>query len=122
VRGSGGDQAGTLIEAFTPQPHPEGRRYRETWRAAVESGERGGGTAIYFLLESHQRSHWRRVDADEHWFWHGAVGRVGRLTCGKDHTGPARLASGRPGGDAAQVKNLPSMDMLKPIDGARRGR
>ncbi|KFG89669.1 Cupin [Sphingobium herbicidovorans NBRC 16415] len=56
MRGSGGDQAGTLIEAFRLQPHPEGGWYRETWRAAVESGKRGGGTAIYFLLESRQRA------------------------------------------------------------------
>lgn len=91
---SGGDHARTLIEALDLSPHPEGGWYRETWRAAVESGERAGGTAIYFLLESHQRSHWHRVDANEHWFWHGGApialsiapdgGPVERITLGID--------------------------------------
>jgi len=27
------------------------------------------GTAILFLLESHQRSHWHKVDANELWIW-----------------------------------------------------
>ncbi|BAI96323.1 cupin [Sphingobium sp. TA15] len=65
--------AEALIRALDLAPHPEGGWFRETWRAAAEPGERAGGTAIYFLLEAHQRSHWHRVDADEHWFWHGGA-------------------------------------------------
>lgn len=34
---------------------------------------RAAGTAILFLLEAHQRSHWHRVDADEQWFWHAGA-------------------------------------------------
>ena len=49
--------------------HPEGGWYRETWRAAGEDA-RAGGTAILFLLEAGQRSHWHRVDAAELWLWH----------------------------------------------------
>ena len=30
----------------------------------------GLATAIYFLLEAHQRSHWHKVDAAEIWLWH----------------------------------------------------
>jgi uncharacterized protein len=67
----GGDAAAALIEALNLAPHPEGGWYRETWRAAARQGERAAGTAIYFLLEAHQHSHWHQVDADEHWFWHG---------------------------------------------------
>lgn len=59
-----------LIEALDLSPHPEGGWYRETWRGEVKGGERATGTAILFLLESHQRSHWHKVDAEEHWFWH----------------------------------------------------
>ncbi|WP_260927828.1 cupin domain-containing protein [Novosphingobium sp. 9] len=51
-------------------PHPEGGWYRETWRAEAAEGERPTATAIHFLLEADQRSHWHRVDAAEIWFWH----------------------------------------------------
>lgn len=59
-----------LIEALRLVPHPEGGWYRETWRAEAPEGERAGATAILFLLEAHQRSHWHRVDAAEVWLWH----------------------------------------------------
>ncbi|NIJ22204.1 hypothetical protein FHS95_003919 [Sphingomonas naasensis] len=60
----------TIIDRLNLSPHPEGGWYRETWRAAAAEGERAGGTAIHFLLEAGQRSHWHRVDADELWLWH----------------------------------------------------
>ncbi|WP_242122760.1 cupin domain-containing protein [Sphingobium sp. Sx8-8] len=71
----GGDEAAAkaVIEALGLSPHPEGGWYRETWRAAAAPGERAGGTAIHFLLEAHQHSHWHRVDAEEHWFWHAGA-------------------------------------------------
>ena len=31
---------------------------------------RASATAIYFLLEKGQRSHWHKVDAAELWLWH----------------------------------------------------
>ncbi|HEY6817302.1 MAG TPA: cupin domain-containing protein [Croceibacterium sp.] len=62
--------AKTLIEELRLSPHPEGGWFRETWRAPAEDGERGFATAIYFLLEAHQRSHWHKVDAAEIWLWH----------------------------------------------------
>ncbi|MEZ0244094.1 MAG: cupin domain-containing protein, partial [Sphingomonas sp.] len=64
------ERAGALIEALGLAPHPEGGWYRETWRAEAADGARAGGTAIYFLLEAGQRSHWHRVDAAELWLWH----------------------------------------------------
>ena len=64
-------EAGDLIERFALQPHPEGGWYRETWRAPANDGERAASTAILFLLETGQRSHWHRVDADEIWLWQG---------------------------------------------------
>jgi predicted cupin superfamily sugar epimerase len=66
-------EARGLIEALDLSPHPEGGWYRETWRGASEQGARAAGTAILFLLEAHQRSHWHKVDADEHWFWHAGA-------------------------------------------------
>ena len=65
--------AKALIQSLGLLPHPEGGWFRESWRAAAKPGERAAGTAIYFLLEAHQRSHWHRVDADEHWFWHAGA-------------------------------------------------
>lgn len=73
MTGSDGSTAQALIEALALAPHPEGGWYRETWRAATEPGQRAAGTAILFLLEEGQRSHWHKVDADEHWFWHAGA-------------------------------------------------
>jgi uncharacterized protein len=67
------NDAAALIAALDLQPHPEGGWYRETWRAPAAAGERSAGTAILFLLERGQRSHWHRVDADELWFWHAGT-------------------------------------------------
>ncbi|HEX7784278.1 MAG TPA: cupin domain-containing protein [Sphingobium sp.] len=87
--------AQALIAALDLAPHPEGGWYRETWRAPGADGERAGGTAILFLLEQGQRSHWHRVDATEIWFWHaghplqlsvapGDDGPVSTITLGAD--------------------------------------
>lgn len=62
-----------LIKALDLSPHPEGGWYRETWRGEAMEGKRAAGTAILFLLEAHQHSHWHKVDADEHWFWHAGA-------------------------------------------------
>ena len=97
--------AKALIEALRLVPHPEGGWYRETWRAPPPeaAGEHGraAATAILFLLEAHQRSHWHKVDAAELWLWHagdpllleisshdrGPVGdiRIGPDVLGGDH-------------------------------------
>jgi len=62
-----------IIDALGLAPHPEGGWYRETWRAEAPPGTRAAGTAIHFLLEAGQRSHWHRVDADELWLWHAGA-------------------------------------------------
>lgn len=60
-----------LVVSLNLSPHPEGGWYRETMRQlAPVPGERGLATAILFLLEDGQRSHWHRVDATELWLWH----------------------------------------------------
>ena len=65
------NEAKTLIEELRLSPHPEGGWFRETWRMPAErEGERELASAIYFLLEAHQRSHWHKVDAAETWLWH----------------------------------------------------
>ena len=88
----------TLIARHGLQPHPEGGWYRETWRAEAASGERSPGTAILFLLEEGQSSHWHLVDADELWFWHVGAPldlRIGRETVTLDGAHPqARVPAG----------------------------
>ena len=63
--------ADELIEALELAPHPEGGWYRETWRAEAEEGERAAASAVLYLIQPGQRSHWNRVDAHEVWLWHG---------------------------------------------------
>ena len=81
-------EAKALIEALRLVPHPEGGWYRETWRAPAAEGERAGATAILFLLEAHQRSHWHRVDATEVWLWHAGDPLLLSLAVGDE--GPLR--------------------------------
>lgn len=64
--------AQSIIAALGLRPHPEGGHYVETWRAEAASGERPAGTAIYYLLQRGERSHWHRVDAAE--IWHHYAG------------------------------------------------
>ena len=60
-----------LIAALGLAPHPEGGWFRETFRSQATPGERSAATAVYYVMEPGQRSHWNRVDADEMWLWHG---------------------------------------------------
>ena len=54
-----------IIKHLNLEPHPEGGWFKETWRD--DTKPRAQGTAIYFLLEEEQSSHWHRVDAAEMW-------------------------------------------------------
>ena len=63
-------QAQDLIRQLNLERHPEGGWYAETWRAPAAQGERPGSTAIHYLLEAGQESHWHRIDATEIWLWH----------------------------------------------------
>lgn len=103
------EEAQAMIAQLGLAPHPEGGWYRETWRADAVGSVRAPGTAILFLLEAGQRSHWHRVDADELWLWHAgspldlqiedADGRVSRIALGGDvlagQVPQARVPAGR---------------------------
>ena len=79
--------AAEIIAALGMSPHPEGGWYVETFRDAPDGG-RGHSTAIYYLLEQGQRSHWHRViDAAEVWhFYGGAPLELGLSEDGKAST------------------------------------
>jgi uncharacterized protein len=83
--------AAAIIERLHLAPHPEGGWFRETWRTESRPGERAGATAIYFLLEAHQRSHWHRVDAAELWLWH--AGGALALSVASGDEGPVETAT-----------------------------
>ena len=64
-----------LIQQLRLQPHPEGGYYRETYRSALHTtaasgAQRNVSTAIYYLLEDDDRSHFHRIQSDELWFFH----------------------------------------------------
>jgi predicted cupin superfamily sugar epimerase len=65
--------AAEVIRLLDLQPHPEGGWYRETFRDAAGPDGRARSTAIYYLLEAGQRSHWHRVDAVETWHFYGGA-------------------------------------------------
>lgn len=67
--------SGELISGLKLQPHPEGGYYRETYRSVETTVNKNGnirnvGTAIYFLLEDKEKSHFHRIQSDELWFFH----------------------------------------------------
>jgi len=91
--------AAQIIDTLNLQRHPEGGWFAETWRA--DNPGRATGTAIYFLLQEGEASHWHRVDATEIWHFHAGAPLL--LSLSATEQGPARdhlltpdLARGRP--------------------------
>lgn len=102
------DDPRALIEKLGLAPHPEGGWYRETWRAEASDGERGVATAIYFLLEAGQRSHWHRVDATELWLFHaGSPLLIETAASEAGPVAPARLGPDPLAGEAPQLRIPP---------------
>ncbi|QNH63913.1 cupin domain-containing protein [Hymenobacter sediminicola] len=87
-----------IIRDLELLPHPEGGYYRETYRAAdtletAEGRTRNTSTAIYYLLENEDKSHFHRIKSDELWFFHQGQpleiilltpGQPTRITLGSD--------------------------------------
>ena len=93
--------AADIIAKLGMQRHPEGGWYVESYRHAGEDGGRGACTAIYFLLQAGERSHWHKVDAVEIWHWYaGAPLELGLSQDGQSQTtltlGPDLEAGQRP--------------------------
>ena len=78
--------AGEVIDRLGLAPHPEGGWFRETWRDVPADGGRGTGTAIYFLLDAHERSHWHRIDAAETWHHYAGGPLELAIAEGRHHT------------------------------------
>lgn len=83
-----GNSAAGLIEQLGLAAHPEGGWYRETWRGEPCPDGRACGTAILFLLQAEEASHWHKVDAAELWLWQ--AGDPVELRLAADDSGPSR--------------------------------
>lgn len=62
-----------IIDLLQLQRHPEGGWYVQTFRDPAGTDGRPNSTAIYYLLEGGDRSHWHRVDAVEIWHYHAGA-------------------------------------------------
>ena len=74
--------AGEIIARLGLQPHPEGGWFAETFRDK-SAGGRSASTAIYYLLQAGERSHWHRVrDAVEVWHFYAGDPLLLRISDG----------------------------------------
>lgn len=62
-----------IIAMLGLERHPEGGWYVQTFRDGSDGSGRARSTAIYYLLEAGERSHWHRVDAVEIWHWYAGA-------------------------------------------------
>jgi predicted cupin superfamily sugar epimerase len=62
-----------IIDLLKLERHPEGGWYIQTFRDPDERDGRAHSTAIYYLLEGGDRSHWHTVDAVEIWHFHAGA-------------------------------------------------
>ncbi len=96
--------AAAVIAALGLRPHPEGGWFAETWRAPEVDGTRPVGSAILYLLQAGERSHWHAVDAAE--VWQFAAGDALELSVWDEGAGPVirhRLGGDVVAGDEPQV-------------------
>ena len=70
--------AAAIIQKLNLEPHPEGGYFRETFRDDTKQSGRAASTAIFFLLQKDEVSHWHRIDCPE--VWHFYAGSPLRLT------------------------------------------
>ena len=116
-------QAAQLIEKLGLEPHPEGGWYRETWRGPDMGSGRAVGTAILFLLERNQSSHWHKVDAHELWLWQmGDPLRLLKAPCDAGPIAETTLGGDITGGQALQgIVEANHWQAAQPIHGGSRG-
>lgn len=89
-----------IIAKLDLKPHSEGGWFHESWRGPIREG-RPSGTAILYLLQAGEYSHWHRVDADEIWLWH--AGAPLQLLMGESTARPFTLGPDVLGGQHCQL-------------------
>lgn len=65
--------AGALILLLELERHPEGGWYRQIFQDKAIGDKRAKSTAIYYLLEGGDRSHWHRIDGAEIWHYYAGA-------------------------------------------------
>ena len=80
--------ADEIIATLGLSRHPEGGWFAQTWIG--DGPGRPVGSAIYFLLQAGEVSHWHRFDAPEIWHFH--AGAALELRMAETAGGPARSA------------------------------
>ncbi|KKB81147.1 cupin [Devosia soli] len=92
--------AAEIIATLGMARHPEGGWYVETFGDDEGIDGRAHSTAIYYLLEAGDRSHWHRVDAVEVWHYYAGAPLALELSDGESvdrHVlGPNILEGQRP--------------------------
>ncbi|HEV7346298.1 MAG TPA: cupin domain-containing protein [Devosia sp.] len=73
-----------VIATLGMERHPEGGWYRQTFEDSGRSNGRSRSTAIYYLLEAGDASHWHRVDAVEVWHYYAGAPMKLRISDGQD--------------------------------------
>jgi uncharacterized protein len=92
-----------IIRELGLQPHPEGGWYVQTFKDG-DGQARGHSTAIYYMLQAGERSHWHRVhDAAE--VWHYYAGAPLALHVAEDGKGRQTIMLGTdlPNGERPQA-------------------
>ena len=62
-----------IIERLGMQRHPENGWYVQSFEDPAQTDGRAHSTAIYYLLEAGEVSHWHRVDAVEVWHYYAGA-------------------------------------------------
>ncbi len=92
-------RAADVIEHFDMKPHPEGGYYNQTFR-----DEDNASTAIYYLLEAGECSHWHRVHGSAEVWHHYAGGPLGLTLSSNGHDAEAhRLGTNIAMGEKPQI-------------------
>ncbi len=85
--------ADRVIALLGLERHPEGGAFRETFKDPhTDTAGRAHVTAIYYLLQAGERSHWHRVDASE--VWHHYAGAPLTLAISRDGRAVERVTLG----------------------------
>lgn len=75
-----------VIATLHMERHPEGGWYSETFQDEHEVDGRPQSSAIYYLLEAGDVSHWHRVDAVEVWHFYAGAALLLRVSDGASVT------------------------------------
>lgn len=95
--------AAEVIDRLDLRPHPEGGHYAETYRDPATVAGRAASTAIYYLLQAGETSHWHRVDAAEIWHYYAGAPLLLSISQDGQHVDVHRLGADLGSGERPQV-------------------